>query len=115
MQRHTQAIVDSVNELGELGLVNEARAEVRVHPAVPLFKLYVINGTETFSGYYPVQEHTVTLDGEPTPIWDLMGKDAVLFHHSADADTESMASQYVTQSRLWFDSIWNTVARPVEP
>jgi DNA-binding transcriptional regulator YhcF (GntR family) len=115
MQRHTQAIVDAVNELGELGLVNEARAEVRVYPAVPLFKLYIINQAETFSGYYPVQEHTVTLDGEPTPIWDLMGKDAVLFHHSADADDESMASQYVTQSRLWFDSIWNTVARPIEP
>ncbi|MGV9361968.1 GntR family transcriptional regulator [Amycolatopsis sp. NPDC003731] len=110
MQRHTEAIVETVNELGELGLVADARAEVRACPTVPLFKLYLINDAEVFFGYYPVQEHTVTLEGSPTPIWDLMGKDTILFHHSADADDDTLASQYVKQSRMWFDSIWNTVA-----
>jgi DNA-binding transcriptional regulator YhcF (GntR family) len=111
MERHTYAIVDAVNELGELGLIADAHAEVRVAPAVPLFKLYLINNSEAFFGYYPVQEHTVKLDNEPTAMWDLMGKDATLFHHSADADPDSMASQYVAQSAMWFDSIWTTVAR----
>lgn len=111
MERHTLAIVDSVNELGELGLIADAHAEVRVAPAVPLFKLYLINGTEAFFGFYPVQEHTVKLDNQPTAMWDLMGKDAVLFHHSADTDPDSMASQYIAQSLMWFDSIWTTVAR----
>jgi len=110
MERHTAAIVDSVEELGSLGLVDEVSAGIRVHPAVPMFKLYLINEREAFFGYYPVQEHTVTLDGKPTPIWDLMGKDTVLFHHNAD-EPESMAAQYIEQSRMWFDSIWNTVAR----
>lgn len=110
MQRHTEAIADTVNELGELGLVSEARAEIRACPTVPLFKLYLINDTEAFFGYYPVQEHTVTLDGAPTAIWDLMGKDTTLFHHSADAGDDTIESQYVKQSRMWFDSIWNTVA-----
>ncbi len=114
MARHTEAIVDAVNELGDLGLVEDARAEVRVYPAVPLFKLYLINDSEVFFGYYPVQEHTVKLDGIPTPIWDLMGKDTVLFHHSADADDDTMASQYVKQSRMWFDSLWTSVARELE-
>ncbi len=111
MQRHTYAIVDAVNELGELGLVTNAHAEVRVAPAVPLFKLYLLNNAEVFFGYYPVQEHTIKLDNEPTPMWDLMGKDATLFHHSVDSDPDSMASQYVQQSTMWFDSIWNSVAR----
>jgi DNA-binding transcriptional regulator YhcF (GntR family) len=111
MERHTYAIVDAVNELGELGLIADAHAEVRVAPAVPLFKLYLINNSEAFFGYYPVQEHTVKLDNEPTAMWDLMGKDATLFHHSADTDPDSMASQYVAQSAMWFDSIWTTVAR----
>ena len=111
MERHTYAIVDAVNELGELGLIDDVHAEVRVAPAVPLFKLYLINNTEAFFGYYPVQEHTVKLDNEPTAIWDLMGKDATLFHHSADSDPDSMASQYVTQSIAWFDSLWTSVAR----
>jgi len=78
MERHAYAIVDAVNELGELGLIDDVHAEVRVAPAVPLFKLYLINNTEVFFGYYPVQEHTVKLDNEPTAIWDLMGKDATL-------------------------------------
>ena len=111
MERHTTAIVEAVTELGELGLIAEAHAEVRVSPAVPLFKLYVINGTEAFFGYYPVQEHTVRLDGEPTPMWDLMGKDTVLFHHSGDTDPDSIESQYLAQSQMWFTSMWDTVAR----
>src|SRR5690349_17990170 len=41
MERHTYAIVDAVNELGELGLIDDVHAEVRVAPAVPLFKLYL--------------------------------------------------------------------------
>ena len=112
MQRHTEAVVEAVNELGERGLVADAAAEVRVAPAVPLFKLYVINDAEVFFGYYPVQEHTVKLDGDQVPMWDLMGKDATLFHHSADSDPDTLASQYVAQSKMWFDSVWGSVARP---
>ncbi|WP_363320474.1 hypothetical protein [Pseudonocardia sp.] len=111
MRRHTEAIVEATNELGELGLVENVQAEIRVAPAVPLFKLYLINGTDAFFGLYPVQEHTVKLDGEQVPMWDLMGKDTVLFHHAGDADPDSMASQYVAQCRLWFESHWTTVAR----
>jgi hypothetical protein len=56
----------------------------------------------------------VKLDGTWTLIWDLMGKDTVLFHHSADADDDTMASQYVKQSRMWFDSLWTSVARELK-
>lgn len=115
MRRHALAVVDAVTELNELGLVEDARAEVRVQPAVPLFKLYVINEAEAFFGYYPVDKHDVQLDGERVPVWDLLGKDAVLFHHAADGDPESIGAQYVRQSRMWFDSLWNTVARPLAP
>ncbi|MFD5089012.1 GntR family transcriptional regulator [Amycolatopsis thailandensis] len=115
MERHTLAIVDAVSELADLGLVPDAKAHVRVNPAVPLFKLYVINNSETFFGYYPVQEHQVALDGERTAIWDLMGKDAILFHYSADGDEDSLASQFTRQSRMWFDSLWTTVGRDYQP
>lgn len=37
----------------------------------------------------------------------------VLYHHSTD-DPECMSAQYVEQSRMWFDSIWNTVARELK-
>lgn len=115
MRRHAGAIVDAVTELGELGLVEDVRAEVRVFPAVPLFKLYVINRTEAFFGYYPVAKHDVQLDGERAAIWDLLGKDTVLFHHAADADPDTLASQYVSQSVAWFDSLWTSVAQELAP
>ncbi|WP_406640118.1 hypothetical protein [Amycolatopsis sp. WGS_07] len=78
-----------MNELGELGLVEDARAEIRSCPTVPLFKLSLINGAAVFFRYYPV--HTVTLDASPTAIWDLMGN-TILFHRSADANDDTIAS-----------------------
>ncbi|TDP93770.1 GntR family transcriptional regulator [Labedaea rhizosphaerae] len=110
MHRHVGAITDTVNELGSLGLVNKAEAIVRVHHAAPLFKLYVINNEEAFFGFYPVREHVLTFGEQPTAIYDLMGKDAILFHHSATDDDTSTGSQYVEQARTWFDSMWNTVS-----
>lgn len=111
MERHTAAIVDSVAELSQLGLVANASAQVRTYPAVPLFKLYILNGEQTFFGYYPVVEHHVELEGESVGIWDLMGKDATLFHHARDVDPDSSGSQFVGQSQMWFDSIWTSVAK----
>ena len=111
MERHGSAIVESVEELGRLGLISTASAQIRTYPAVPLFKLYILNGEQAFSGYYPVVEHTVPLDGENVAMWDLMGKDATLFHHARDVDPDSTGSQFVAQSLMWFDSIWNSVAQ----
>src|SRR5690606_15570929 len=69
--RHAEAVVDAVEELARLGLVPSASAEIRVHGNGPQFKLYVINGEEVFFGYYPVVEHTVTVDGADVPIFDV--------------------------------------------
>lgn len=115
MERHTTAIVDSVHELASLGLVTSATALVRSYPAVPLFKLYILNGEQAFFGYYPVREHRLELDGESVAVWDLMGKDATLFEHGQDADPDSNDSQFVEQSQIWFDSIWTSVARDYRP
>ncbi|MEU0793839.1 GntR family transcriptional regulator [Amycolatopsis sp. NPDC005961] len=111
MRRHTLAIVDSVTELAEMGLVNKATAQVRVHPAPPMFKLYLINNEETFFGFYPVREHVINFGGETQAMYDLMGKDAILFHHSINDDDTSTGSQYVDQAKTWFDSLWNSVAK----
>ena len=110
MRRNTLAIVDNVTELQDMGLIKEATAEVRVHRAAPLFKLYLVNNEEAFFGFYPVREHVISLGGEPRAIYDLMGKDTILFHHSISDDDTSTGSQYVDQARTWFDSMWNTVS-----
>ncbi|MGA3538099.1 GntR family transcriptional regulator [Micromonosporaceae bacterium DT194] len=114
-RRHTDAIVEAVRELGDLGLVKDAVAEVRVHRGAPLFKLYILNGEEAFFGFYPVVEHTVMIKGQPTAIYDPMGKDAILFHRAVSDDEASDASQYVDQARTWFDSMWSTIAHNYTP
>lgn len=111
-RRAVDSIIAGVEELGDLGLVQSAIAEVRVHNAAPLFKLYIINNEEAFFGFYPVLEHEVKISGESIAIFDPMGKDATLFHHSIhDDDDTSTGPTYVEQARTWFDSVWQTITR----
>jgi DNA-binding transcriptional regulator YhcF (GntR family) len=97
-RRHTDAITESVAELADLGLVRSASAQVRVHGSSPMFKLYILNRAEAVFGFYPITEHAVSLHGETVPIYDLMGKDATMFHHAADDDPDSVGGQYVTHA-----------------
>jgi hypothetical protein len=109
--RHAGAIIDSVQELGSLGRVTKANAAIRVHRCAPLFKLYILNREQAFFGFYPIQEHAVSINGAPHPMYDLMGKEALLFQHSGD---DASGASYVEQAQLWFDSMWNTVSRDYE-
>ena len=109
-RRHADAITESVAELADLGLVTDASAQVRVHGGSATFKLYILNRTQAFFGFYPLTEHTVALDGKPVPMVDLMGKDVTLFHHASD-DPAGIGEQYLTQAQAWFDSMWSTVSR----
>lgn len=110
-RRHTDAITESVAELADLGLVRSASAQVRVHGSSPMFKLYILNQAEAFFGFYPLAEHAVSLHGQSVPMYDLMGKDATMFHYAADDDPDSVGGQYVAQAQAWFDSMWATVSR----
>jgi DNA-binding transcriptional regulator YhcF (GntR family) len=110
-RRAVEGIVEAVAELEDLGLLKSAKAEVRVHSASPLFKLYIINGEEAFFGFYPVLEHTVTIDKKPVPIFDPMGKDAALFHFSVTDDSGLPGKGYVEEAQTWFNSVWETISR----
>jgi hypothetical protein len=74
------------------------------------FKVYIINGQEVFFGFYPVARHSVRIKGQQEDIYDLVGKDTMLFHHAADDGPDSIDFQYVEQARAWFESMWSTVA-----
>lgn len=110
--RHAVAIAATVEELAELELVPDASVEIRMHGSPPVFKAYVINEAEAFFGYYPVVRHDVRIEGKRRAIFDPMGKDAVLFHFADDGDPDSTNSQFVAQTRSWFESTWSTIARP---
>lgn len=107
---HTQAIVDTLEELDDLGLVDNVSVQVRVHHCPPSFKLFILNDEEALFGFYPITRHTVLIDDRPRTIFDLMGKDAVLFRYRHD-DPPGMSAAYIQQARAWFDSMWSTVGR----
>jgi hypothetical protein len=47
----------------------------------------------------------------PTEIFDIMGRDVTLFHYVVDEDEASHGTQFVESARLWFDSLWDSIAR----
>lgn len=110
--RHAGAITATVEELSDLGLVPEATVETRLHGSAPLFKVYLVNRIDAFFGYYPVVRHEVRIGGKRQTIFDPMGKDAVMFQRTNDGDPDSPDALFVTQTRLWFDSVWDTIAAP---
>lgn len=111
MVGYTRSISDAISELSHLGLVQESNVDVRVHSGTQFFKLYVINNEDAFFGYYPIRPNKVVAQGEPIEIYDLVGKDTILFHHSVNEGDSSSGAQQVEQARMWFDSVWETIAR----
>ncbi len=96
----------SLDELQKMGLIDRASFEVRTHPTSAHFKCYILNRREAFFGFYPVTEHQVTYKGQDLPMWDLVGKDAALFHYTR-GDDETMGGLFIEQAQGWFDSMWN--------
>jgi DNA-binding transcriptional regulator YhcF (GntR family) len=114
-RRHVEAIADSVHELADLKLVDQAAVEVRAYAAASLVKLYIVNREEVFFGFYPVIQHTVTSKGKKTAIRDLGGKDSTLFHFTIDDDDHSVGTPFVEQSLAWFDSVWTILSHEYTP
>ncbi|MGI8452205.1 MAG: hypothetical protein ACR2MP_34480 [Streptosporangiaceae bacterium] len=107
--RHARAIADSVQELTEMGMIENATVHIRAHPCPPLFKLYILNSEEAFFGFYPIVQHNIQLSSGPRSMYDLMGKDALVFHHSPDSGNPA-DQLYIEQARTWFDTMWNTIS-----
>jgi hypothetical protein len=96
-----------VEELAELGTLENGTVEVRTHRGAPHFKPYLVNGADAFFGFYPVVRRTVTVHGKRTPMFDVLGKDVPLSHFAAEDDETSEGSQYIHQAQAWYDSASN--------
>ncbi len=108
-QRQIGAIAHAAGELEELGLVQRVNLDVRLHALPPLFKLFIVNDTDAFFGFYPIQRRTIPIGDEPHDVFDLIGKDAVMFRYET-ADTKGSGAPFVTQARQWFDSVWSQLS-----
>ncbi len=107
--RHAHAILDTVQELASLALIQDADVQIRAHACPPLFKLYILNNEEVFFGIYPITKHTIPFASGPRDIYDLMGKDAVVFHHSVHSG-QPADPPYIEQARAWFNAMWDNIS-----
>jgi hypothetical protein len=107
--RHAYAILETVQELARLGRIKEASTEIRAYQVPPLFKLYLLNGDEAFFGLYPLVEHKIPFPDGSHPVYDLMGKDAMVFRHSKTTG-DAADAQFVDQAQGWFDSMWDHIS-----
>jgi DNA-binding transcriptional regulator YhcF (GntR family) len=105
-----EATMRLLRDASRRGLVDRASTELRVHPLVPLFTLYVVNGVETFFALHPVERRTVVVGDVETPAFDVRDDEADLIHRRA-GESGSVEARAVVQARQWFDSVWGSLAR----
>ncbi|MGW0824908.1 GntR family transcriptional regulator [Streptomyces sp. NPDC002845] len=117
--QNTSLLRTVLRDLQVEGLVAAVDIEIRHAPLTPLFKLYLLNGTEALFGPYEVIERTIELaDRTVVEANDVLGFGAKLTHHVSDADPKSPGSAFVESMQTWFDSIWERLTeesnRPTE-
>ena len=108
---HSFNIANALRDLQFGGYVDEVEAEIREVPITPMFKLYILNGTEALWGYYRiVPDREVEIEGAPVRVVDVLGLGSVLFRYT-NAEADSPDAQFVAQSVRWFESLWSTIAK----
>lgn len=103
-----------LNSLAEMRLVPSVSVEIRTIPVTPLQKLYVLNGAEVLTAYYQVIPRVVEYEQEQLEIYDVLGLSSKIFRSSSDKDSrDEQEVAYVEESRVWFESLWSTIAQPL--
>jgi hypothetical protein len=103
----------SLRMLAVRELVPEVNVEARQVAITPTQRVYILNGEEVLVGHYQVTPRRVELARDPMEIYDLLGLDGMLFRHTA-VPGDRLTADYVQQTQMWFDSLWSTIARPLD-
>jgi hypothetical protein len=93
-------------------VVREVRVEARKVAITPTQRVYILNGEEVLAGHYRVLPRRVELYRDPMEIYDMLGLDGMLFRHTA-VPGDQVTEAFVQQTQQWFDSLWETIARPM--
>lgn len=112
-ERYAGGLRETVDELVSMGLLRRGSVEVRYVASSPMMKMILINRRDLLFGFYPVTEHTVTIGGRPTEIYDILGRDVAMFRKSLGTpDLE--APDYINAAQAWVDSAWTTIAKATD-
>lgn len=112
IERYAFGLYETVAELVGNGLVDTGSVQIRVVGTPPMCKLYLVNGTDAFFGWYPVTKQKVKYEGKTLAVTDLMGKDTELFHFQ-QGHQDDPGTLYVAEAQEFFEAQWTQVATPL--
>jgi DNA-binding transcriptional regulator YhcF (GntR family) len=116
VKAHAVSFESSIRALArkDRKLVPEVNIERRAVAVTPLQKTYLLNGTEALTGYYRVVKRDEWFGDEQVSIYDVLGLEAKLFHHSSgNVEGGPMSAAFVKETAQWFESLWSTIAEPL--
>lgn len=78
-----------------------------------MFKLYIIDGSEVFSASTRSPSMPSRCMARGVATYDLMGKDATMFHHETQAAPAPAPAggQRLLRGRAWPGSMWSAISR----
>jgi hypothetical protein len=110
---HAERIVDRVRRLQRLHPDREYLAEVRMHRATQLFKVFIINESMVFFGVYPIEERSLRNSEGAGQVYDLRGFKTRMFHYRSEQGRE-VDRHLVYVYNEWFASMWASIATPYD-
>ncbi|MGW3111807.1 winged helix-turn-helix domain-containing protein [Streptomyces sp. NPDC001091] len=86
----------------------DVQVRFRALPFTPPVKLYLLNGVEALFAYYTLARRERDIGPEHLALYDAEGTRSMLFAFERGAGARDTG--FVTQSRLWFDALWETIS-----
>ncbi|WP_320780792.1 GntR family transcriptional regulator [Streptomyces sp. CRN 30] len=85
----------------------DVRVTFRALPLTPPVKLYLLNDAEALFAYYQLTRREEETDDGTLELYDALGPTSLLFSFARDGG--EMDAAFVTESRKWFDALWETI------
>ena len=109
--RCVSSLEDTLRNLRAYGPVQEVDFEVRRVPVAPMFKLFLLNETESFQAMYKLARRRIPLSGtEEVEAIDILSVGATGTYFDKGDGVDDAQAVWVKNQQDWFDSLWEHLA-----
>ncbi|WP_427920599.1 winged helix-turn-helix domain-containing protein [Streptomyces sp. cg40] len=109
--RCLSSLEDTLQNLRAYGPVQEIDFEVRRVPVAPMFKLFLLNETESFQAMYKLARRRILLGGmEEVDAIDILSVGATGTYFDKGDEVDDAQAAWVKNQQDWFDSLWEYLA-----
>ncbi|MFJ6900150.1 winged helix-turn-helix domain-containing protein [Streptomyces hokutonensis] len=109
--RCLSSLEDTLRNLRANGPVQEFDFQVRRVPVAPMFKLFLLNETESFQTMYKLARRRIPLGGtDEVDAIDILSVGATGTYFDKGDGVDDAQAAWVTNQQEWFDSLWDHLA-----